>query len=744
MPTKGVTHMSRFLSCWPALAAALLLLLSACDGTQPPAPPPEPSCPAGQVLCSGACVDTTASNEHCGACGNACGSGLTCTTGQCRSVCGDGLLRAPESCDDGNTTPGNGCSATCTVEPGFSCSGEPSTCRRLYYPEAEPNDATASANGPFPEPLPIRGSISSSTDVDLFRFTLTATADVKLETLDGSGQPTCQGIDTRLALLGSNGSALSEDDDSGVNFCSLISSEQSAAARRLAPGTYYARVSSFSGSIPAYSLHVSLEALCGDSRLTGSEQCEDGNTTSGDGCSSACTLEAVAAPAEPNNDPATAPTLSVPALVRGALDPAGDVDVYSFTLASTVDLRLETLDDSGQETCANMDTRLDLLGADGTVVASDDDSGVSLCSLLDASSNERLRRLPAGTWQVRVSAYGNARIPAYRLRVLLTSVCGNGQVRGSEECDGTPGCSATCERTPTCGDGLIDFPEYCDDGNTSGGDACPANCATPSGLPAESEPNATRAEADARPALSSSTLLTAALDPRTDVDMYRLQLSAPTVVRVETFRGGANRCDPGGSTALEASDANGIPLAEAERGIGSCAALALHLQAGTSYVRVQGQGLSGPEAYALEVALQANAGSEAEPNSTTATATPVAGTESSIRGSLSVTEDVDLYRLTVPAGRSLRAELIEGSAQSCDRGEMDGELALLDATGSVLAVDDDSGRGLCSLLEGTGPSPRHRGASNLAAGTYYLRVRASPTSSTTTRVFDYRLSVSLR
>mgnify|MGYP001570749475 CR=1 FL=1 len=43
-------------------------------------------------------------------------------------VCGDGLVRATERCDDGNVAPGDGCSATCSVESGFSCTGEPSTC----------------------------------------------------------------------------------------------------------------------------------------------------------------------------------------------------------------------------------------------------------------------------------------------------------------------------------------------------------------------------------------------------------------------------------------------------------------------------------------------------------------------------------------------------------------------------------------------------------------------------------------
>lgn len=37
------------------------------------------------------------------------------------AVCGDALLDPGETCDDGNTNPGDGCSAQCKVEPGFEC-----------------------------------------------------------------------------------------------------------------------------------------------------------------------------------------------------------------------------------------------------------------------------------------------------------------------------------------------------------------------------------------------------------------------------------------------------------------------------------------------------------------------------------------------------------------------------------------------------------------------------------------------
>jgi len=55
-----------------------------------------------------------------------CGSGLAMII-----ECGDGILQQGEQCDDGNVRKNDGCSATCTVEEGFACTGEPSVCRRV-------------------------------------------------------------------------------------------------------------------------------------------------------------------------------------------------------------------------------------------------------------------------------------------------------------------------------------------------------------------------------------------------------------------------------------------------------------------------------------------------------------------------------------------------------------------------------------------------------------------------------------
>ena len=49
-------------------------------------------------------------------------------------ACGDGrVVAGVETCDDGNTTANDGCSATCTVQAGYDCQGQPSVCTPIPF-----------------------------------------------------------------------------------------------------------------------------------------------------------------------------------------------------------------------------------------------------------------------------------------------------------------------------------------------------------------------------------------------------------------------------------------------------------------------------------------------------------------------------------------------------------------------------------------------------------------------------------
>jgi len=78
--------------------------------------------------------------------------------------------------------------------------------------------------------------------------------------------------------------------------------------------------------------------------------------------------------------------------------------------------------------------------------------------------------------------------PIQRIEVILIpvletagSTCGDGIVDTGEACDdgnttGGDGCAADCSKIEQCGDGTVDTGEACDDGNTTGGDGCAADC----------------------------------------------------------------------------------------------------------------------------------------------------------------------------------------------------------------------------------------------------------------------------
>lgn len=69
-------------------------------------------------------------------------------------VCGNGAVEEGETCDDGGTFAGDGCSVTCTVEPGWTCAGEePSVCSavcgdgRIVGTEGCDDQGTVSGDG---------------------------------------------------------------------------------------------------------------------------------------------------------------------------------------------------------------------------------------------------------------------------------------------------------------------------------------------------------------------------------------------------------------------------------------------------------------------------------------------------------------------------------------------------------------------------------------------------------------------
>jgi cysteine-rich repeat protein len=723
-------------------------------------------------------------------------AGYTCAGAPsvCHPTCGDGVVVGAEQCDDGNATSGDGCSATCAKEAGYTCTGMPSTCVSACGDgvkasgeqcddgntvggdccsagcaieagcEVEPNDTFATANdfAALAVANRINGFIRPAGELDVYVLHVPqgSTGTLTAQTLDNFVGGTCASntLDTVVSIFDSAQQLLVSDDNAGGNKCSK------AIATTLAPGAYYVQVKAASaGATFAYTLSVTLQlAPCGNGALEAGEQCDDGNLVNGDGCSSACRIEPK--PEVEGNDTCGAANGPYPLppsrLFSGSISTGGDVDWYAFTVARYADVRLETFDAGGPGNCAiDVDTEIQLFRGDCVTAQSapQDQGGLNNCSRLDPASDASVRKLPPGTYYVSVQSPFGGLTFDYTLQMTLVADCGNGVTEGSEQCDGGANCAADCTIIQGCGDGVRQSGEQCDDGNMLAGDGCSASCTWET--TAEVEPNDTVAAAHAGPIhLTGSANLTGAIGAVNDLDLFELVVAAPTTLRLEVFDPSGSDCATGITSAmlLKLLDGTGTLLKQdtptgdvTASGIGLyCPALIASVAAGTYYVQVQAKSAATLiAAYFLQVRFEASTGSEVEPNDVNAMATPDPGADTAILGDHQMLGDVDVYQITIPAGvsRSIRAEVIESDAgKACDLKQIDSFLTLYDGTGTLLASDDDSGRGYCSAIDGTGSAPRNPSAHNLAPGTYYLEVKAAAGATMATGVFNYKLAVTVR
>jgi cysteine-rich repeat protein len=618
--------------------------------------------------------------------------GYTCTGSPsvCVVPCGDGLTAGAEVCDDGNTVSGDGCDASCKLEPGYFCTGEPSVC------------AAVCGDGLTVGP-------EKCDDHNL---------------VSGDGCSAACAIETGFICTGSPSVCATVCGDGvvgGAETCddgNAVSGDGCSSTCKLEPGWTCSGVPTVCSSI------------CGDGILVAGEQCDDGNQIAGDCCSNSCEVEP-GCEIEPNNTPALAndfASIAVGGVVKALVTPATDVDYFAVVIppgATNGSITAATLDGvlTGDTCSSNQpDTFITISDANNVSLGTDDDSGPGLCSLLTRSS------LGPGTYYVAVkNGAASTKTYSYQLQVTTSfAVCGDGNpVKGKQ----------------------------CEDGNTVSGDGCSATC-TAEGVPQEVEPNNTFANADARAAdpapvlLNQSTLLQGAISTATDKDIFKVQLAQSGVVRFETFDFLKPNDCLGTATRIRIFSAAQVQLyTDTTHGIGSCSADAVFLNAGTYYVQVEPAtaGTLIPW-YFLEMRLEANAGSENEPNSSPAQADALPGVDTYIFGGHQTGTDDDYFAITVPAGKSVRAEIIEGStAETCESDGIDSQLTLYDASALQLANQDDNGRGFCSLIDGTGSSPANAGAHNLAAGAYYIKVSATnfPFDPADTE-FDYRLVVTIR
>lgn len=700
--------------------------------------------------CDSNCTPTGCGNEIVTA-GEACDDGNDVNGDDCDNNCtvpgcGNGVIRGDEVCDDGNLVDDDGCDSNCTVTAcGNNITAGDEDCDDGNVDDDDGCDSncTPTACG--------NGIVTTGEDCD------------DNNVVDGDG---CDSNCTETAC-GNGIVTVDEECDDGnlidgdgcsslcLSSCgdSILDNGEACDLDEL--GTSTCSTAGFTGGNLSCTATCALDTSgcvqCGNNTIEANEDCDGGNAVDGDGCSALCQTELTEM--EPNED-GTPSTGGGPLNgndfgttnpdTNGAISPAqgpgvnvtaafgviGDEDIWPVTNPGTspITVRFDTYNLAATfgwgVSCgtSSIDTAVNIRDAAGALVLQiDDRSGTDWCAggsfVLAAGQTLYVQVLDRGDLDL---------VPSYGLQVRFLA-------------------------GPVCGDGAVTAGEQCDDDNIASGDGCSATCAI-EGATAEIEPNGTTAEADANAVqITADTLITGSITDVTDeVDMYRLVLATDQVVRFETFTG-LNACAAGTATTLRVRDSAGVQLTfggtDSTSGIANCSAITRFLTTGTYYVSVEESGTNASVPfYALEVDFQTNGGTETEPNDliTTPNANLAGGDNVFVFGGHQVVTDEDWYTVTVPAGASIRAELIEGDAETCESLEVDSRITLYNPAGTQIDDDDDTGRGFCSMLDGTGAIPLDSAAHNLPAGTYSLQVRRSGTETDTTAQFDYRLVVTVR
>ncbi len=296
----------------------------------------------------------------------------------------------------------------------------------------------------------LTSTLDASDDIDVVQIDVVDTVYLTAQSFTPGGLSCAPGVDTRLRLLSATCVELGSDDDDGPNECSRIQRVDDGFAR-LTAGTYYLTIEEDGRDAVAgpYELLMFFYAgdVCGDgiAEHPGGEQCDDGNTASGDGCSATCQFEPAA----------VVPVPGPPFVLDDVLLNRTDIAVVELDVAVTSWVRAETFSLAYPSCEITVDTLLHLTQPDGTPIASNDDGGPSVCSILVPDRDPQLRLEPGRYFVVVATSRSGSTMRPFQLRVTSApvGVCGNGHREEGEPCDAggaasIDGCTVACTLAP--------------------------------------------------------------------------------------------------------------------------------------------------------------------------------------------------------------------------------------------------------------------------------------------------------
>jgi cysteine-rich repeat protein len=274
--------------------------------------------PTTHAVCGDGIVDVA--TETCDDGNTTSGDGCSSTC-QIETVnkCGNGQIDGTEACDDGNQASSDGCSAQCTVESGYMCTGSPSVCTLMTSAMgtcANPMAMALTMNGTLYSGNGAGDTTNSTNQVDgascdlqtssglandqIWTFTNPVAGPV-LITLNG----TTTHFDAVLRLTTTVCDVTTEvpddllpaDSSGHSDGCADMhgaGTDERLNYNNLPAGTYYLVVDGWhAGNVGAYAFTIQAgHGTCGDGVIDFNETCDDHNTATGDGCDDTCHVQA--------------------------------------------------------------------------------------------------------------------------------------------------------------------------------------------------------------------------------------------------------------------------------------------------------------------------------------------------------------------------------------------------------------------------------------------------------------------